>query len=72
MKTRLVILAVAFILTSVARISYSDQRSQPTMPRISISEMQYLRTYITQRVFKDGIWWIYVYDGMILVDFYEE
>jgi len=25
-----------------------------------------------QRVFKDGIWWIYVYDGTELVDVYPE
>ena len=42
------------------------------MHRISISEMQYLRTYITERVFKDGIWWIYDYDGEILVDVFED
>jgi len=72
MKTRLVKLAAAFILPAVPRISYSDHRSQPAMHRISISEMQYLRTYITERVFKDGIWWIYDYDGEILVDVFED
>jgi len=60
MNSHIVILAAAFILPAVTRISYSDQRSPPALHRTSISEMQYLRTYTTERVFKDGIWWIYV------------
>jgi len=60
MNPHLVKLAAAFILTAVTRISYFDQRTQPVMHRTSISEMQYLRIYTTGRVYKDGIWWIYL------------
>lgn len=38
----------------------------------SISKVRYSSSYTYERVFKDGRWWIYVYDGLILVDVYEE
>ena len=55
MNSHIVILAAAFILPAVTRISYSDQRSPPALQRTSISEMQYLRIYTTGRVYKDDI-----------------
>lgn len=42
-------------------------QSQGKQIQLSIAD-QY--TYV--RVFKNGIWWIYVYDGEILIDIYPE
>lgn len=72
-KTFLVILASAIItFSSVGKYSHATE-STAKMLKASIStfeksENEY--TYVS--VFKDGIWWIYVYDGNILIDAFPE
>jgi uncharacterized membrane protein len=65
----LIIFFISFVFSFTNSSAIEKTVSSFTMVTSPQIEMQGL-TY--QRVFKDGIWWIYVYDGTELVDVYPE
>lgn len=72
MKDVIKIFTVLLFLGINFQISDSNYSSKSNALGRSISESQYKEDYKIVRVFIDGIWWIYVYDGTVLIDLYEE
>lgn len=72
MKAGILILSFVLFLEVALQIPDSNYGLKSREKSNSISVVQYNAGYTFERVFKDGIWWIYVYDGEILVDIYEE
>ena len=71
----LIITALFFLLTisflpgnSESAVKNNEQSKKEQT--ISASSEKFTLTY--ERVFKDGIWWIFVYDGGVLIACYPE
>ena len=72
MKDVIKIFTVVLFLGINFQISDSNYSSKSNASGRSISEGKYEEDYKIVRVFIDGVWWIYVYDGTVLIDLYEE
>ncbi|MBK9333012.1 MAG: hypothetical protein IPM96_11560 [Ignavibacteria bacterium] len=63
---------VILLISDISRINlYSESQTGTYKKTFSTSERN-TNSYTYERVFKDGVWWIYVYDGSVLVDFFPE
>ena len=63
---------ILFILPGI-NLKTGSVESQFILRASSENSIKYDTSDLTyERVFKDGIWWIYVYDNLVLVHVYEE
>ena len=75
MKTqiRFKLILIVFFISFVFSFTNSFAVGKTFTSSVVVTALQIENQGIThQRVFKDGIWWIYVYDGTELVDVYPE
>ncbi|MDQ3022561.1 MAG: hypothetical protein M3R36_18645 [Bacteroidota bacterium] len=75
MKTQTFIFTVLILLFTISFLPENSEsaskRSNYLQEEItSLNQNENGYTYV--RVFKDGIWWIYVYDGVVLINVYPE
>lgn len=67
-----ILFSVILTISSLGNISRSKDSSLETFTASTNALVKLGGEYTYVRVFKDGIWWIYVYDGAILIDEYPE
>lgn len=76
MNPKKLLLAVfVFVIVSLTNISgFSENELQATTQIASVydPDLRSSSDYDYERVLEDGIWYIYVYDGVVLVDVYPE
>lgn len=76
MKAQTFILAVIIFLLTISFLQGNSEAAlnierQSQSLQIN-SDLTLKGDYTYERVFKNGVWWIYVYDGEILIEFYPE
>ncbi|MBK9334300.1 MAG: hypothetical protein IPM96_18290 [Ignavibacteria bacterium] len=74
MKTKLFLIAVVICLTVFFQSAISETNLRTDTQSILNQHNRFkdINEYTYVRVFVNGIWYIYVYDGLILIDIYEE
>jgi hypothetical protein len=65
MKTTIAFLAISALLCVLPAKAFI------TVQSVNASAGSHTADYTYVRVYEDGRWWIYVYDGPILIDRYE-
>lgn len=74
MKAQTFILTVLFFLLTVSFLpgNSTAASSNERQSNYGLTNIVSNADYTYERVFKDGIWYIYVYDNGVLVDVYPE
>ncbi len=67
-----VLTSVIFTFSGVGNLSHAKETEIKTSTVSISNSARFSGEYSYVRVFKDGIWWIYVYDGSILIDAFPE
>ena len=65
MKTTIAFLAISALLCVLPAKTFITAQS------IKVASEAHTADYTYVRVYENGMWWIYVYDGPILIDRYE-
>jgi hypothetical protein len=65
MKTTIAFLAISALLCVLPAKTFITAQS------IKAASEAHTADYTYVRVYENGVWWIYVYDGPILIDRYE-
>ena len=74
MKAQTFILTVLFFLLTISFLPGNSTAalSNAGQTNYELTKSSFKGDYTYERVFKDGIWWIYVYDGGVLIAVFPE
>ncbi|MBK6875299.1 MAG: hypothetical protein IPG99_02220 [Ignavibacteria bacterium] len=63
---------VTIVIGGTEQITFSSERLDRSTKAIISTSDRNIDVYTYVRVLVDGVWWIYVYDGSVMVDSYPE
>ncbi len=66
------LLLVTIVISGTDQVALSAERLDRSTKAIISTSDRIIDVYTYVRVLVDGVWWIYVYDGNVLVDSYPE
>lgn len=66
------LLLATIVISGTEQIAFLSERLDRSTKTIISTSDRNIDVYTYVRVLVDGVWWIYVYDGSVLVDSYPE